>query len=62
MTCLSCGGSGWLRRSVPHLAVPGSMVTVAKVCPTCHGKGKVPNSGNLFAQDSTKEKNPEFSS
>lgn len=49
MTCLSCGGDGWLRRLVPHPGIPGCMVTATKVCPKCEGKGKIPDSGNLFA-------------
>ena len=59
MTCLCCEGKGWLRRLVPHPYVPGSTVEVVRSCNVCHGKGTVPDSGNLFAQDSTKEKIPD---
>jgi DnaJ-class molecular chaperone len=60
MTCPVCDGTGWLRRSVPHPGIHGCMVTATKVCPKCEGKGKIPDSGNLFAQDSTKEKDSSF--
>ena len=60
MKCEACSGDGFRRRLVPHPGVPGKQVTVTRVCPTCKGKGKIPDEGNLFAQDSTKEKDSSF--
>ena len=62
MICPSCNGDRFLRRLVPHPGVKGCMVTVTKVCPTCEGKGKVPDSGNLFAEIKQEENNNSFSS
>ena len=41
LACLSCQGTGWRKRLVPHPGVPGKQVTVTSVCSVCNGKGTV---------------------
>jgi len=60
MICPCCNGDQFLRRLVPHPGIPGCMVTATSPCAVCKATGKVPDSGNLFAQDSTKEKDSSF--
>ena len=42
MRCEACQGDGWRKRLAPHPGVPGTMVTVTRLCTFCQGKGIVP--------------------
>lgn len=52
--CPRCNGDRWLRRWIPHPALPASSkidIPVTRVCDFCDGKGSIPLQLGLFSGD-----------